>query len=398
MIFMLLESWRYPEELKSLYLLKKRQERSKEKRPINELAKELDDISFCYAVLDRVSRSFAAVIRQLPEELRDSVCLFYLVLRGLDSIEDDTKTAIEVRAELLRTFHLKHNDPNWSVSGIGDSNDYRLLLENYQLVISAFQKLPLDHQKIILSTCDQMGAGMCKYLDREVNQIDEYDEYCGYVAGLVGIGLSQLFSSSGLENSAVGRNEELSNSMGLFLQKTNIIRDYHEDLLAERTFWPREIWGQYSSTLSELKGLKDGRSTQCLNHLITDALQHGGDCLTYLKSIKNPMVFRFCAIPQVMAIATLAEVFSNDEVFRKNVKIRKGLAAKLIFQANTYQEVQKIFEKFSIDIFKKIPKNDPNSYLTASYLRRLVNKQSKIKEIDLFSKERSMLEKHAMAS
>ena len=66
-------------------------------------------------------------------------------------------------------------------------------------------------------------------------------QYCHYVAGLVGIGLSQLFSASGLEGEGVGRDQRLANSMGLFLQKTNIIRDYLEDTLQGREFWPREV-------------------------------------------------------------------------------------------------------------------------------------------------------------
>ena len=66
-------------------------------------------------------------------------------------------------------------------------------------------------------------------------------QYCHYVAGLVGIGLSQLFSASGLEGEGVGGDQRLANSMGLFLQKTNIIRDYLEDTLQGREFWPREV-------------------------------------------------------------------------------------------------------------------------------------------------------------
>lgn len=42
--------------------------------------------------------------------------------------------------------------------------------------------------------------------------------------------LMQLFASSGLESPELGKNEALSNHMGLFLQKTNIIRDYLEDI------------------------------------------------------------------------------------------------------------------------------------------------------------------------
>lgn len=68
-------------------------------------------------------------------------------------------------------------------------------------------------------------------------------QYCHYVAGLVGIGLSRLFSASELEDPIVGQDTELANSMGLFLQKTNIIRDYLEDQLEGREFWPREVRG-----------------------------------------------------------------------------------------------------------------------------------------------------------
>ena len=50
------------------------------------------------------------------------------------------------------------------------------------------------------------------------------------MAGLVGIGLSQLFGTARLESPEFADMEDLSNHMGLFLQKTNIIRDYLEDI------------------------------------------------------------------------------------------------------------------------------------------------------------------------
>jgi farnesyl-diphosphate farnesyltransferase len=42
-----------------------------------------------------------------------------------------------------------------------------------------------------------------------------------------------------------------SYSAGLFLQKTNIIRDYREDLEEKRKFWPKEIWSKYADDLSD---------------------------------------------------------------------------------------------------------------------------------------------------
>jgi phytoene/squalene synthetase len=65
----------------------------------------------------------------------------------------------------------------------------------------------------------------------------------------VGYGLSRLFHAGGTEDLA---SDSLSNSMGLFLQKINIIRDYLEDINEipkSRMFWPREIWSKYVNKL-----------------------------------------------------------------------------------------------------------------------------------------------------
>jgi farnesyl-diphosphate farnesyltransferase len=119
--------------------------------------------------------------------------------------------------------------------------------------------------------------------------------------------------------------------MGLFLQKVNIIRDYLEDLIDGRTFWPSEVWSIYVPSLSSFRDEAQYRDAAltCLNHLITNALHHVPDCLAYMKGLKNKSVFKFCAIPQVMAIATLALCYDNYQVFQTNVKIRKGLAVKV---------------------------------------------------------------------
>jgi farnesyl-diphosphate farnesyltransferase len=125
-------------------------------------------------------------------------------------------------------------------------------------------------------------------------------QYCHYVAGLVGIGLSKLFTASNLEEEIVGQDERLSNSMGLFLQKTNIIRDYLEDVNQDRLFWPREAWRKYGPSLESLKEARNiANAVTCLNELVTNALHHIPDVLTYLGRLKNQSVFNFCAIPQV---------------------------------------------------------------------------------------------------
>jgi farnesyl-diphosphate farnesyltransferase len=83
-----------------------------------------------------------------------------------------------------------------------------------------------------------------------------------------------------------------------------------------------------------------------LNHMCLNALQHVGDVLTYLSLLHEPSVFLFCAIPQVMAIATLSEIFNNPLIFQGNVKIRKGLAVYLIQNASTMNATYSIFNEF----------------------------------------------------
>lgn len=73
-------------------------------------------------------------------------------------------------------------------------------------------------------------------------------QYCHYVAGLVGIGLTRLFIATGAETKTLDAEDRLSNSMGLFLQKTNIIRDYLDDVQQKREFWPQAVSGRLDST------------------------------------------------------------------------------------------------------------------------------------------------------
>ena len=46
--------------------------------------------------------------------------------------------------------------------------------------------------QVIADITRRMGDGMAKYIQQDVETIAEYDEYCHFVAGLVGVGLSQV--------------------------------------------------------------------------------------------------------------------------------------------------------------------------------------------------------------
>jgi farnesyl-diphosphate farnesyltransferase len=142
--------------------------------------------------------------------------------------------------------------------------------------------------------------------------------------------------------------------MGLFLQKTNIIRDYLEDYVDGRAFWPRSVWKKYSDSgdlgyfVLQHDPYVRKQSLMCLNELVTDALELVPDCLRYMSKLQCREIFRFCAIPQVMAIATLEKCFGNLDVFTGVVKIRKGLSCKLIVGSSTsLSHVHEAFHHFA---------------------------------------------------
>eukprot|EP01120_Amphizonella_sp_Union-15-10_P007001 TRINITY_DN2321_c0_g1_i1.p1 TRINITY_DN2321_c0_g1~~TRINITY_DN2321_c0_g1_i1.p1 ORF type:complete len:415 (+),score=70.35 TRINITY_DN2321_c0_g1_i1:102-1346(+) len=342
-----------PSELKALVDFKKQ-------KPPQVPTNLTPDETFCYQKLMAVSRSFALVTLELQEPLKLTICVFYLVLRALDTIEDDMTHPVDEKSDQLRAFYKRLSEPGWNtkkINKIYGKGEERDLLEQYEKVISTYRTLDIQFQNVISDICQKMGAGMAEFLTKDVASVADYELYCHYVAGLVGEGLSALFSRSKLEAPKLEEEKELSNSMGLFLQKCNIIRDYLEDISEQppRVFYPKEIWSLYGQHLEDFKLHKNKENALLLlNHMITDALKHATDSLEYLNLLNNPSVFKFCAIPQIMAIATLSACYNNYDVFRYAVKIRKGETVKIIMTCKNYNQVLNHFDRYAKEIGKKI--------------------------------------------
>mmetsp|Transcript_8260 Transcript_8260/g.17842 ORF Transcript_8260/g.17842 Transcript_8260/m.17842 type:complete len:760 (-) Transcript_8260:164-2443(-) len=342
---------------------------------------DADDLAFCDEILVQVSRSFAAVIRQLPSTMLVDILVFYLVLRALDTIEDDMSSfpSNDVKIKHLLNFHKTAlADPTWTMDGVGEG-DEKKLLQQFDKCHRVFAKLSEKSRRVIVDITQRMATGMAEFVGKDLGQgttdIDQYNRYCHFVAGLVGEGLSRLFAASGLEKASFASEVFLSDQMGLFLQKTNIIRDYLEDYVDGRAFWPQTVWKKHSKTgeLGYFTEQNDPevrmRSLECLNELVTDALELAPDCLMYLSKLGCTEIFRFCAIPQVMAIATLNYCYNNADVFTGVVKIRKGTSCKLILRTNTLDEVHDTFFQFSQGILRKADANRSQGVLDPSYAR-----------------------------
>eukprot|EP01133_Synstelium_polycarpum_P004967 gene4967-5776_t len=340
-------------------------------KPKAHLQDNLEARAWCYELLNKTSRSFAFVINELDPHLKDTICIFYLVLRGLDTVEDDTTVPLETKLPVLTKFSEGLYQPGFKVFGYGTNKDERTLAENFDKVVEVFLGLGDKMCPIIQDITKRMSYGMAEFLQKEVVTLQEWDLYCHYVAGLVGIGLSKIFYASGLEGEWFNNADKESNDMGLLLQKTNIIRDYLEDINEARIFWPREVWSKYTIKLENFKNPQYASSAvHCLNDLITNALSHAVVSLDYMSRLKDKKVIGFCAIPQVMAIGTLNACYNNHDVFTGVVKIRKGQRALIVdaIQTKGVTATFELFYKFANEMATKVPSSDPNAAKTLEYL------------------------------
>lgn len=271
--------------------------------------------------------------------------LFYLILRALDTIEDDMTIPYSQKVEYLKEFPDDVTKPGWTFDKCmiyllpllanllaGPNEKDRHLLQQFDVVIEEFLAIKPVYRSIIVDKTRRMADGMAEYCGDQdkfigIKTSQDYNQYCYYVGGLVGLGLTDLFVESGLGNPGLKERPWLHRSMGLFLQKTNIIRDIREDFDDKRLFWPEEVWKKYVDSFDMLLEPQNSSiALRCSSEMVADALEHASDCIMYLAGLREQSVFNFCAIPQVMAMATLHLVFRNPATFQRNVKITKGEA------------------------------------------------------------------------
>lgn len=126
----------------------------------------------CWTLLDQTSRNFSAAIKELDGDLARTVpphqkhpkvpltssqiCLFYLVLRGLDTIEDDMTIPDDVKQPILRAFHEHTITPGWNYTGSGPAEKDRQLLIEYPVVIEEINRLPPRYSSLSLQTSSNL--------------------------------------------------------------------------------------------------------------------------------------------------------------------------------------------------------------------------------------------------
>ncbi|KAL5791022.1 hypothetical protein ACOSQ2_005910 [Xanthoceras sorbifolium] len=358
------EILKYPEELYYLVKLKMALRGAEKHIPSQ------PHWAFCYTMVYKFLRN-ALIFQQFETKIKDAVCVFYLVLRVLDTIEDDTGIPSEVKVPMLIDFYRHLNDINWHYS-CGTRNLDKIVVDEFHHVSTAFMELEKGHQETIVDFTKRMGAGMAKFICKEVSTTDDYDEYCHYSAKLVEIGLFKLFNPSRKQDPIM---EKLCGSTFIFYQKRDMIEDYLEDINEipkPRIFWPRDIYSKYVDKIEDLKCEENSvKAVQCLNEMVTDALKHAGDCLNHLSTLNDDDALQFFGALAVKGMGTLVLCYNNIQVFKDKVRLRRGLAARLYEQTKTMSDIYNVFFEFASVMKSKVEMQDPNAMKTLSELNKV---------------------------
>lgn len=295
--------------------------------------------SLGWDLLPEVSRSFALVIRCLPRRLDDAVMVSYLLCRIADTIEDSLRPVAEKR-RMLAGFADSLESGRPDVPPEADYPAvYRRLMRHVPEILACYRTFDPAVRTLIGARVAEMCAGMSKWTDREIRTIPDQNEYCYYVAGLVGKLLTDLFHAYG-HVGARGKAQLDARAVefGLALQKVNIIRDVRGDLEDDRCYWPSELLARHGLAASTLLRPENAsRAIGAMNELIADQWAYLRSALRYITDL--PMtelrVRMFCAIPLFMAVATARACQGNADVFRspRSVKIPSRMVRSILMRS-----------------------------------------------------------------
>jgi farnesyl-diphosphate farnesyltransferase len=298
---------------------------------------------FCRDILPAVSRTFAVSIRLLPHELRDAVGSAYLLCRIADTVEDAPELAAAAKASLLDDLAACFDDApsitrfmEGSRTVTGDAAHLRLL-RHADLVFESYAALPRPTRRLIRRWVTEMIAGMRKFVlayphGIRIQSLDEYKEYCYYVAGTVGYLLTDLWHQ---HSPSIGRRRyealrRRSRAFAEALQTVNILKDVARDAEHENSIYiPEQLLrdaGSGHATI--LAGDRVEQNHAALSQLIQLAWHDLDQATAYLLDIprRAPAIRLFCALPLLFAHATLRDLTRNPGAIirREVVKISRA--------------------------------------------------------------------------
>lgn len=242
-------------------------------------------------MLKQTSRTFYVPISLLGSTLKRTVGSAYLCMRAVDEIEDHETMDAETKQYLLRSVSVLLK------SGF-DREAYEQLVKPYTAVLPEvtlrlgdwLDFCPEDIVEKVKESTSVMAAGMAEWTEKgwQVKTKEDLDDYTYYVAGLVGVMLSDIWEWY----DGTKADRELAIGYGRGLQAVNILRNEQEDAERGVQFFPDE-W-----STEEMFSYAEGNLT------LADE---------YMQDIHTRNIKLFCKIPLSLAKKTLKALKDGRE-------------------------------------------------------------------------------------
>jgi farnesyl-diphosphate farnesyltransferase len=289
-------------------------------------------------ILPHVSRTFALTIPQLPAALRIAVTNAYLLCRIADTIEDEPALSPPETLAFLQRFMdavAGRDEPEKLAVALASRLSDRTLATERELVshmrrvINVTASLSPTQRAAIHRCVELMCYGMPRFQAtaslRGLPRLVDLDEYCYYVAGVVGDMLTELFCEY---SPVIARNRPGLSSLALSfaqgLQMTNILKDVWEDRSRGACWLPQEVFSRHGVDLARLTADPyDPRFASGMRELVAVAHGHLRNALEYTLLIpsKEIGIRRFCLWAIGLAVLTLQKINQNPE-FTAGVQVK----------------------------------------------------------------------------
>ncbi len=289
-------------------------------------------------LLQRVSRTFALTIPQLPPELARVVANAYLLCRISDTIEDEAQLSTDqkhrfceqlvnvIGGEVVPTRFSAELLPLLSPH---TSEAERLLIQHTPNVIRITRSFTPNQRDALKRCLAIMTRGMAQFQRKSglhgLIDVAELGRYCYVVAGVVGEMLTRLFCDY---SSDIAKNRDalmrLSVSFGQGLQMTNILKDLWDDHARGACWLPRDVFARSGLDLTQVtSGSYRHGFGEVLAKLIALAHGHLRDALTYTLLIpaRETGIRNFCLWAIGMALLTLRRINEHRD-FRRGAEVK----------------------------------------------------------------------------
>jgi farnesyl-diphosphate farnesyltransferase len=319
-----------------------------------------------------VSRSFSLVAPEIDPPLDNYMATAYLICRVVDNIEDTLHPFEWQQARFTEFNDLLHSPQmasrilsGWDAHqwpGLTDPEKELMTSQDGQMLWQIYSQIPEIYRLPIRHWASEMSFGMersgnpyttdyfFKFEDiRLPLRESDYDLYCFYVAGTVGRMITELaIAFYEIEDDAAQILIQGSDSCGRALQKTNIVKDFAQDLRRGVCYLP----GEWLQEVGYAPLLLNGVPTPWKAKVLLNVVRELEDSVDYVLTLPETAVgYRraglLMMLPAYETILLAAQQLENLFTPRHSVKISRTKMGQCVLGARKMAGDNKAIRAYS---------------------------------------------------